>query len=230
MGVCISKLSNTAVDVSPATSSSSDVLPPRLQSPHRARRSPPDGFPAGRAPRQAPVGGVGPARVLQPVPVPARGASVGAAAAALARQATDPAHPKYLDLSAAMCWDAVKLCAVAVLAVKRNVDAQQGLVSHADALVVDRDAVQSLPAGLVVGFFDEQRLVHAMLTVGKGYACGTKNDCIGLGHAVGWEALDLRGLRWDGHGGITAPGMLTPERTLHVRARPLETASAAVGR
>lgn len=219
MGLCISKQSASAF---PYPSSGPTVSPATSQFHYGARHTqPPNAMPVRGAKPQANASGIERLRVRQPAPLRARSASARTKAAELAQQATDPEHPKYMDLSAAMCWDAVRLCAVAVRAVDRNVDAQQGLVSHADALVVDRDAVASLPAGFAVGFFEGQRLVHAMLTVGDGHACGNKNDCIGLGHAVGWEALDLRNLRWDGNGGITAPGLLTPERTLQVRARPL---------
>lgn len=142
-------------------------------------------------------------------------------AAALARAATDPGHPQYELLSADMCWDAVKQCGVKAGAVRRDVDAQRGLVSGADALVPDSDAVERLPAGTAVGFFEGERAVHVMLSVGDGHACGNKNNCVGIGKAVGWESLDLKALDWDRNGGINAPGMLTPQRTLQVRARLL---------
>ncbi len=144
-------------------------------------------------------------------------------AARLARAATDPNHEQYLHLSADMCWDAVKRCGVEAGAVGRNVDAQHGLVSHTDALVPDRDAVERLPAGVAVGFFEGERPVHVMLSVGDGHACGNKNNCVGRGNEVGWESVDLRTLRWNGNGGITAPGLHSPERTLQVRSRPLGT-------
>jgi len=147
-------------------------------------------------------------------------------AAQLARAATDPNHPQYLHLSSDMCWDAVKRCGVEAGAVGRNVDAQHGLVSHADSLVPDRAAVERLPAGMAIGFFEGERPVHVMLSVGDGHACGNKNDCIGGklgGKPYGWESLDLKELTWDGNGGITAPGLHSPHRTLQVRARQLGT-------
>lgn len=217
MGLCISKQQSSAVAAGLSSSSSSASQP---ESHHGVRHNQrPDGLPAPRRANQVDASGIG--RVRQPLPVRAGTAAARTAAAELARQATNPEHSQYMDLSGAMCWDAVKLCAVAAGAVGRKVDAQHGLVSHADALVVDREAIAALPAGLAVGFFDGERLVHAMVTVGDGHACGNKNDCVGLGHPVGWEALDLSNLRWDGNGGITAPGLLTPERTLQVRVRPL---------
>jgi len=144
-------------------------------------------------------------------------------AAQLARAATDPNHPQYMHLSADMCWDAVKRCGVEAGAVGRHVDAQHGLVSHTDTLVPDRAAIERLPAGTAVGFFEGERPVHVMLSVGDGHACGNKNNCIGRGNPVGWESLDLKALNWDGNGGITAPGLHSPQRTLQVRARPLGT-------
>jgi hypothetical protein len=64
----------------------------------------------------------------------------------------------------------------------------------------------ALPVGHAIGFFDGERLVHMMLGVGDGQAAGNKNDCIGMGHPAGWEVLDLRSLRWNQDGSITAAG------------------------
>lgn len=148
------------------------------------------------------------------------------AAAQTAREATDPEHPLYLELSAAMCWDAVKHCAVRAGALTPSVDAQHGLVSVADGEIRGRDAMEALPAAHAVGFFDGNRLVHLMISLGHGHAAGNKNDCIGMGHSAGWEALDLKRLKWNMDGGITAPGLLRPERTLVVRSRLLGSAAA----
>lgn len=124
-----------------------------------------------------------------------------------------------------MCWDAVKLCGVEAGAVGRNVDAQSGLVSPTDDRIANSAAMARLPAGHAVGFFDDGRLAHVMLSVGDGHACGNKNSCIGVGEMVGWESHDLKALQWNAAGGITAPGLgrggLT--RTLEVRSRPLGT-------
>ena len=222
MGLCVSRNNDAATDIFTSPPSSQAAPPARSWRHHGSHRIHPlDGMPARLRVSQVHASGIERSRLRRPPPVRAGSASARAAAAELARQATDPEHPKFMDLSAAMCWDAVKLCAVAVHAVDRNVDAQQGLVSHADALVVDRNAIASVPAGHVLGFFAGRRLVHAMLTVGDGRACGNKNDCVGIGHAVGWEELDLSALRWAGNGGITAPGLLSAERILQVRARSL---------
>ena len=66
-------------------------------------------------------------------------------------------------------------------------------------------------------------MVHAMLCVGKGKADGNKNDCVAVGHSVGWEILDLsNGLRWQGNTGmITAPGLTESTRELMVRHCPI---------
>lgn len=144
------------------------------------------------------------------------------AAATLAQAAVNPDHPQYRHLSADMCWDAVKRCGVEAGAVGRDVDAQHGLISRTDNLVRNSADVERLQAGEAVGFFEGERLVHVMLTVGGGHACGNKNDCIGKGNPVGWESHDLRTLRWDGNDRIDAPGMHGP-RKLEVRSRPLGT-------
>lgn len=148
------------------------------------------------------------------------------AAAQTAREATDPEHPLYLELSAAMCWDAVKHCAASAGALNPDIDAQHGLVSVTDGEIRGQEAMATLPGAHAVGFFDGNRLVHVMMSLGEGHAAGNKNDCIGIGHPVGWEALDLKRLMWNQDGSIMAPGLLRPERTLVLRSRLLGEAAA----
>lgn len=152
---------------------------------------------------------------------PVSPATARIAATQIARDACDPNHPLYLDLSAAMCWDAVKHCAVASRLLHPNVDAQHDLVSPADAHIRGRAEVEALPEGHAVGFFDGPRLVHVMLSLGNGAAAGNKNDCIGIGAPVGWETLNLNHLNWNENGCVTAPGLHQAERSLVVRSRLL---------
>lgn len=148
------------------------------------------------------------------------------AAAQTAREAACPEHPLYLELSAAMCWDAVKHCAITTGLLKPDINAQHELVSQADGLIHGREAMAVLPEGHAVGFFDGDRLVHVMMSIGAGHAAGNKNDCIGMGHPAGWETLDLNRLKWNQDGSITAPGLLRAERTLMLRSRLLGGATA----
>lgn len=164
------------------------------------------------APSASPAGGA--SRVSDPM-------AARHAAALLAREAAGPDHTLFLDLSAAMCWDAVKLCAVTAGLLKPQADAQHHLISDSDPRVAGAEALSAVPEGHALGFFDGARLVHLMMSTGAGHAAGNKNDCIGLGHPAGWEVLDLNRLRWDGDGNVTAPGLLQPERTLVLRSRPL---------
>ncbi|MFS2105611.1 hypothetical protein [Ralstonia sp. Ralssp135] len=179
----------------------------------------------GRKPRSAvPLKGAAAdalsVRFRKPSPAAAR-----AAAAQIARDAANPNHPHYLDLSAAMCWDAVKHCAVVAHLLDATVDAQHGLVSSADAQVHGREAIAALPEGHAIGFFDDQRLVHVMLGVGNGRAAGNKNDCVGIGAPIGWEALNLNHLAWNADGCVTAPGLHQATRSLVVRSRLLGSAT-----
>lgn len=145
------------------------------------------------------------------------------AAVAMAQAATDQNHAQFGNLSSDMCWDAVKRCGVAARAIDPNLDAQHGLVSPTDHPITSRAAMENLPAGHAVGFFEGNRLAHVMLSVGDGHACGNKNSCVGVGRDIGWESLDLKSLQWNGAGGITAPGTHSRYRTLEVRSRPLGT-------
>lgn len=104
----------------------------------------------------------------------------------------------------------------------------QDLVALSDFAVAGPNAMYRLEPGNAIGFFwstpQGVTMVHAMLCVGKGLAAGNKNDCVGVGHSLGWEILDLaNGLHWQGNTGtITAPG-LTEEggRELMVRYCPI---------
>lgn len=95
----------------------------------------------------------------------------------------------------------------------------------ADTQIRGREAMEKLPEGHAIGFFDDQRLVHVMLSVGNSRAAGNKNDCIGIGEPIGWEALNLNHLTWNEDGCVTAPGLHQAERSLVVRSRLLGDAA-----
>ena len=213
-----SQVSSTGVPAGPSA--------PPAPAPRTASASLLCGLPRlGRRPRSVPPlkGAAADAlsvRLRTPSPATAR-----AAAAQIARDAANPNHPQYLDLSAAMCWDAVKHCAVVAHLLDATVDAQHGLVSSADAQVHGREAIAALPEGHAIGFFDDQRLVHVMLGVGNGRAAGNKNDCVGIGAPIGWETLNLNHLAWNADGCVTAPGLHQATRSLVVRSRLLGSAT-----
>ncbi|WP_338927538.1 hypothetical protein [Mycetohabitans endofungorum] len=70
------------------------------------------------------------------------------------------------------------------------------MVTLSDKQINSAEALQSLPPGHVLGFFDlakkeEDQLVHVMISTGHGKAAGNKNACLGFGQPSGWEELDL---------------------------------------
>lgn len=108
--------------------------------------------------------------------------NTGPKAAAIAREAAR-GGTYWTALSTQMCWDAVAAC--------QNRQAGRG-VEIGDSPVLGDSDVRNIPEGASIGFFDNGTLVHEMISVGGGEACGTKNGCIGYGSPIGWEMLDLR--------------------------------------
>jgi hypothetical protein len=145
-------------------------------------------------------------------------------AGSVAKGAAQQNSQEYKVLSAKMCWDAVKH--VAVLAgviddARANGLAHTSMIRLSDKVVAHPDAMGNLPAGHVLGFFEGERLIHAMVSIGEGKAAGNKNDCIGVGGPVGWEVLDLKGgLKW-GKDGIQAPKGAGVSRAVTVHHRPI---------
>jgi hypothetical protein len=127
-----------------------------------------------------------------------------------------------------MCWAAVVHCA----RLADIVDAAQyqsllmrakTIVSPVQPHVVGAGGMWALGEGHFLGFFEKKaigwNIIHAMISVGTGHACGNKNDCVGVGLAVGWENLDLRrDLLWREDGDINAPLGADPKTgALHYR-------------
>ena len=54
----------------------------------------------------------------------------------------------------------------------------------------------NVPAGSILGFFENGSLKHAMLYLGGGKAAGNKNACLDFGNPCGWEVLDLGQCPW----------------------------------
>lgn len=133
----------------------------------------------------------------------------GHVAAQIARDAaTGGMTPTYRTLSAMMCWDAVVHCQVQAGRPRPGAVTALGygeVISADDPVVTSHGDMQHVPQGAFVGFFEGDRLVHAMICVGAGCAAGNKNECIGIGHSVGWEILDLSQLDWGnvGHRRLT---------------------------
>jgi len=107
----------------------------------------------------------------------------GPAAAKIAREAARGQGTYFTALSTEMCWDAVALC--------QGRDRGRGVEITDNPVLGDSD-VRNIPEGGSIGFFDNGTLVHEMISVGGGEACGTKNATIGYGSPIGWELLDLR--------------------------------------
>ena len=128
-------------------------------------------------------------------------------AANYARKAAEnTAGDDYLKLSSLMCWDAVKHCALKAGIIDQTrynrISGKSDMVGGASAVLARPQTIASLQPGQILGFYfvedGQERMMHCMLSVGQGKAAGNKNDCMGIGRAVGWEVLDLGGLRWDG--------------------------------
>ncbi|MGB3592989.1 MAG: hypothetical protein WA994_02355 [Ornithinimicrobium sp.] len=123
----------------------------------------------------------------------------------------------YRELSGLMCWDAVIRCALngGAISLQRaeeltHIDWRENFarfVSPHDTLVRTPEEMKRVPAGAFIAFIEvdqpdqvrrshhiwkgRRHILHAMISIGDGWAVGNKNSCIGIGEHVGWEALDL---------------------------------------
>lgn len=136
------------------------------------------------------------------------------------------------QLTSMMCWDAVLECAVrggiskwAAQQMTPQAARWSRFIPLAAPAIRTGAEMRELPAGPFIGFFEqaggcemEQKLIHAMISLGDGKAAGTKNGCIGIGEATGWEELDLAGrLNWGGNASFTVG-----TRSIYVRFRDLD--------
>lgn len=139
---------------------------------------------------------------------------------------------EYLNVSALMCWDAVAYCAKLAGVISEGRWKQlKGAPAEIYATNFSRVSGPSLAAlspGSMLGFFEEaggqKKLIHAMIYLGNNEAAGNKNNCIGLGNAVGWEVLNLTRLDWTPEGNITAPntgGSGGSKRLISLHTRPI---------
>jgi hypothetical protein len=119
----------------------------------------------------------------------------GHEAARIARDAATSRTALFREFSALMCWDAVARCmelAGTQIHPRRIMgESYAHVISQDDPAIADRGTMQRVPQGSFIGFFDGDRLIHAMIGVGFGMAAGNKNACIGIGGPVGWEILNL---------------------------------------
>ena len=127
------------------------------------------------------------------------------------------------ELSGLMCWDAALRCAqkagcitefrAKMLAQMDWADDFSDFVAATDTRVQTPDDMREVPAGAFLAFIrvdppdrfnrffhinkGRRHIVHAMVSLGDGWAAGNKNSCIGIGNHIGWEKLDLAsGLNW----------------------------------
>ncbi len=134
-------------------------------------------------------------------------------AASVARNcAAQKYSQEYRKLSSLMCWDAVAHCALLANVIDQSAYktlsglGHTSLVQTSDPVIANAAAMGNLPEGHIIGFFEGEEMIHAMISTGNGKAAGNKNDCVGVGHWVGWEELNLvTGLKWSGNGQIKAP-------------------------
>lgn len=141
----------------------------------------------------------------------------GRVAAQIARDAATGQNGDYLKLSGSMCWDAVVHCMIQGGASDPGSITSarfSHVISTMDPSITSGGEMQHVPQGAVIGFFEGDRLIHAMIATGYGCAAGNKNACIGIGQPVGWEVLDLGGkLEWY-NGGVKVGQKII---TLHYR-------------
>lgn len=147
----------------------------------------------------------------------------------VAKCALEEKHTNTLNRSK-MCWNAV----VDLAKISKVIDESRykkicahlpfSLIHRANSKqVVD---IKSVKPGHILGFFEYDPgsnfcrdeagwvIVHAMVSLGEGWASGHKNGCIGIGSPVGWKRIDLRKLDW-----VTGAGHFCQEennRELHV--------------
>jgi hypothetical protein len=137
--------------------------------------------------------------------------------AAYARRALNDDRA-FRELSAQMCWDAVLLCAKKArvindpqrVAMTPQVEDWSRYVPLAAPYVQTAKHMKLVPPGSFLAFIElkigvPRKIIHAMTALGGGKAAGNKNDCIGIGHSVGWEELDLAALPWQ-DGCFVPPG------------------------
>jgi hypothetical protein len=142
----------------------------------------------------------------------------GKIAAQIARDAATGKGTDFGVLSGMMCWDGVVECQVKAGAPKPaaiQTNNYEHVISLKDPAVTGVDEMRRVPQGAFIGFFDGNKLIHAMISAGAGFAAGNKNACLGIGNPVGWEILDLGNLVvWQAGGGATT-------RNVQVRYREL---------
>ncbi len=122
----------------------------------------------------------------------------GSEAARIARDAAREKNGDYYDLTKMNCWQGVLHCQARAGASSGPVGSYsyEGVISLKDQAVANANGTKAIPEGAFIGFFDGARLMHAMIATGNGTAAGNVNSCVGFGHDVGWEVLDLAGLKW----------------------------------
>jgi hypothetical protein len=129
--------------------------------------------------------------------------------------ATNPAFaPDKRTLDRVQCWDAVKHLAMfeGIITERelQTIDAKT-FVSFQCPHVRSRAEMIALPPGRVLGFFDRttpprNRIIHCMISIGRGRAAGAKNDALRPGGQA-WEILDLAALQWHGDRVLTPLGV-----------------------
>ncbi len=128
-----------------------------------------------------------------------------AAAQRATKAANDTGSQDFTALSTKMCWAAVGFLAVPDIIKQKRFDqlfpSPNGgtydvvgpalIPKESGNIVKDTKDLTALEPGEVLGFYDGDKLTHAMLYTGDGCAAGNKNGCIGVGNPIGWEKLNL---------------------------------------
>lgn len=99
-------------------------------------------------------------------------------------------------------WDAVKYCAkkAGIITEKQSKSLSSMKIVNANGFKVKSHT--RIPSGYIIGFFSNGKLIHAMISTGKGKAVGVNNKkAIGIGTDKKWEEVTLQQLKFkDGYG------------------------------
>jgi len=126
---------------------------------------------------------------------------------------------EYMKLSSQMCWTAtfhVALLAGCIDQAKYNTLKSNARIESALAggqRIRNATEMRGVPGGYLIYFVHGVKPIHAMISTDNGMAAGNKNNCVGVGKAVGWEQLNLASnLDWGGAADIRVPGLVSAEK------------------
>jgi len=107
----------------------------------------------------------------------------------VAQMARDEARQGHTDLMAFSCWDAVsklfEKAGIYGLGFSARFDT---MCTHVVHTATEMGYVDE---GTVIGFFAGEKLSHAMICIGGGYAAGCNNGCLFHGAPGNWTIINI---------------------------------------